>query len=214
MDLRGLLFWRRPPIADAEALADFIDSQSAFLVQKGIYEYSRARSGHYAKVLFAEEEFSRALDRSRWSGFPLGLAMVGEVAEGVLRPHAADPALQLERLTHLVLSIFDSYPTPPPLGLEVWRDSRAELSRRLRSLSLHPPKQVKDIPEPYARTYWDLMPIKKEIRSADFPTTRSYLMVALCNIHDELTKRSDLPLLAADLGGSESIMAAPHGAPH
>jgi hypothetical protein len=39
-------------------------------------------------------------------------------------------------------------------------------------------------------------------------------MVALCNIHDELTKRSDLPLLAADLGGSESVMAGPHGAPH
>ena len=67
--------------------------------------------------------------------------MVGEVVEGVLRPHAADPAHQLERLTHLVLSIFDRYPTPPPLGLEVWRDSRAELARRLRSLSLHPPKR-------------------------------------------------------------------------
>ena len=84
-------------------------------MQKGIYEYSRARAGHYSKVLFSEKEFQDALERSRWSAYPLGLAMVGEVAEGVLRPHAADPAHQLERLTALVLSVFDRYPTPPPL---------------------------------------------------------------------------------------------------
>jgi len=41
----GLLdFFRRPPpIRDVEALADFIDRNAAFVVQKGIYEYSRAR---------------------------------------------------------------------------------------------------------------------------------------------------------------------------
>ena len=50
-------FGRRRPIRDADALSDFIDQQAAFLVQKGIYEYSRARAGHYTKVLFAEKEF-------------------------------------------------------------------------------------------------------------------------------------------------------------
>jgi hypothetical protein len=208
MNWRDMLFRRRPPIADVKVLADFIDRHAAFLVQKGIYEYSRARAGHYAKVLFAEEGFSRALERSRWSVFPLGLAMVGEVVEGALRPHADDPTFQLERLTQLVLSIFDRYPVPPSLSPEVWRDSRAELARRLQLLSLHPPKRVKDIPQPYAEAYWDLMPIKKEIRSADFPTTRSYLMITLCNIHDELVKRLDKPALIASLlsaGNEESV---------
>jgi hypothetical protein len=214
MNWQQLLFWRRPPIADAQALADFIDSHAAFLVQKGIYEYSRARAGHYSKVLFSEEEFARALERSRWSAFPLGLAMVGEVAEGVLRPHAADPARQLELMTHLVLSIFDRYPTPEPLTLEVWRDLRGELARRLRALSLHPPKRVKDVPVPYARIYWDLMPIAKEVRSADFPTTRSYLMIALCNSYDELTNRADLPALAASLNNFETAGAEPQGTTH
>ena len=41
-------------------LADPIDRQSAFLMQKGIYEYARARAGHYAKVLFAEPGFQEA----------------------------------------------------------------------------------------------------------------------------------------------------------
>ena len=85
---RDLFFWRKPPITDLDALADFIDEQAAFLVQKGIYEYSRARAGHYAKVMFSEQQFLDALERSRWAAYPLGLAMVGEVAEGVLRPHA------------------------------------------------------------------------------------------------------------------------------
>ena len=91
-------FRRRPPIRDARALADFIDQQSAFLVQKGIYEYSRARAGHYAKVLFAEPGFQTAVEQSRWRAYPLGLAMVAEVVEGVLRPHAADRHAQLDAL--------------------------------------------------------------------------------------------------------------------
>ena len=75
MKLWERLFRRRPPIGDLDALADFIDAQSAFITQKGIYEYSRARAGHYAKVLFAEEEFALSVERARWQAFPLGLSM-------------------------------------------------------------------------------------------------------------------------------------------
>ena len=80
----GLLdiFRRAPPIRDAEALADFIDRNAAFVAQKGIYEYSRARAGHYAKVSFREPEFQAAAERSRWRAYPLGLAMVAELVEG------------------------------------------------------------------------------------------------------------------------------------
>lgn len=202
MKLREMFFRARPPIRDIRTLADFIDEQSAFLVQKGIYEYSRARAGHYAKVLFSEQEFRDALERSRWSAYPLGLAMVGELVEGVLRPHAAsEPARQLEELSALVLSIFDRYPTPATFDRQAWSDARAELARHLQLIGLHAPKRATDIPEPYAKAYWDLMPIKKEIRSADFPTTRSYLKITLCNIHDELVDRMEVPALSAALRG-------------
>ena len=55
----GLLdFFRgKPPIRDLAAVATFMDENAAFLMQKGLYEYSRARAGHYAKVLFREPEF-------------------------------------------------------------------------------------------------------------------------------------------------------------
>jgi hypothetical protein len=196
MNWRDLLFWRRPPIADLGALADFVDTQSAYLVQKGIHDYARALSGHYAKVLFSEKEFTEALEQSRWSAYPLGLAMVGEMVAGILRPHAgSDQAPQLDKVGALILSVFDRYPAPASVGEQEWREARAELGRRLHMIGLHPPKRVIDIPEPYARKYWDLMPIHKEARSRDFPTTRSYLQVTLCNIHDQLARRADVPAL-------------------
>ncbi len=207
MKLRDMLFRPWPPIRDAGALADFIDAQSAFLAQKGVYEYSRARAGHYAKVLFREQPFVEAVDRSRWQAYPLALAMVGELVEGVLRPHAGDQVQQLDTLRALVLSVFDRYPTPKPLGERAWNDARTELGRRLQLIGLHPPKRAFEIPAPFARVYFDLMPIHKKLRANEFPTLHGYLKVTLCNIHDELTKRIDVAGVTQSLRGTEEAAA-------
>lgn len=195
------IFRRKDPVRDIRELADFIDENSAFLVQKAIYEYSRARAGHYAKVLFAEPEFHAAVEQSRWRSYPLGLAMVGELAEGVLRSHAGgDWRRNFDALVVIVLSVFDRYPVPDPLGEAVWRELRTDLERRLQLIGLHPPKRAIDIPEPYAQLYFDLMPIHEKLRGRDFPTTHNYLKVTLCNMHDELTRRMDAGAVAALLG--------------
>jgi hypothetical protein len=201
------LFRRSPPIADAPALAGFIDAQAAFLAQKGIYEYARARAGHYAKVLFAEQGFVDAVEAARWRAFPLALAMVAELVEGVLRGYAADRVTQLAALHALVLSVFDGYPVPAALGPEAWDRERTELVRRLQLIGMHPPKRSFDIAEPWAKIYFDLMPIHEKLRGRDFPTTRNYLRVTLCNIHDQLTKRMDAAALAGVL---QRPMPEPH----
>ena len=194
------IFGRPPRIREARALADFIDENAAFLVQKGIYEYSRARAGHYAKVLFGEAEFIASADESRWRAYPLGLAMVAEVVEGVLRGHAGeDRHALLDALAALVLSVLDRYPVPAALGEQAWRELRAELAPRLSHFGLHPPKRVMDIPEPWAESYFALMPIHERLRGRDFPTMRNYLKVTLCNIHDELVRRMDAPAVASAL---------------
>ena len=59
-----------------------------------------------------------------------------------------------------------------------------------------------DIPEQWAQTYFDLMPIHEKLRARDFPTTRNYLRVSLCNIHDEFVERLDVPAVMASLGQS------------
>jgi hypothetical protein len=195
------LFRRAPPIANIDGLRTFIDEEGAFLAQKGVYEYSRARAGHYAKVLFKEQAFQDVADRARWQAYPLGLAMVGEMVEGVLRPHANDRAALREALVGLVLSVFDRYPVPAPLGADAWSVARADLTRRLQAVSLHPPKPVKDIPEPFAQAYFALMPIHEKLRGRDYPTMHNYLRVTLINIHDRLVRRADVPALVAALSG-------------
>jgi hypothetical protein len=192
-------FRGRPPIRDAQSLADFIDQHAAFLMQKGIYEYSRARAGHYAKVLFRESGFQTAVEESRWRAYPLGLAMVAELVEGVLRPHCVDRYMQLNALSALVLAVFDRYPVPPSLGEEAWSEARAELARRLQLIGLHAPKRAFEICEPWTDTYFNLMPIYEKLRRADYPTIRNYLRVTLCNIHDEFTKRMDAGALVGML---------------
>ncbi|MBR1148325.1 hypothetical protein [Bradyrhizobium sp. AUGA SZCCT0431] len=197
MKLFEKLFRPRPPIRDRDALADFIDAQSAFIVQKGIYEYSRARAGHYAKVLFAEEGFAQSVERARWKAFPLGLAMVGEMVEGVLAHHAGTQRRAiLDQLTLVVLSVFDRYPVPPSIGEEAWLEARRDLARRLDLVGGHAPKRVMDIPEPLAESYFSMMPIHEKLRGRDFQTTRNYLRVSLCNIHDELIDRLDTVAVA------------------
>src|SRR5690349_10785695 len=84
------LFKRKVPIREPQDLADFIDEQAAFLIQKGIYDYSRARAGPHANKILAEPDFVKAVETSRWRAYPLGLAMIGEMVEGVLRPHAGE----------------------------------------------------------------------------------------------------------------------------
>jgi hypothetical protein len=192
MKLFNRLFRPRPPIRDRDALAEFVDAQSAYIVQKGIYEYSRARAGHYAKVLFAEEGFARSVEHARWRAFPLGLSMVGEMIAGAVRPQAGTQRREiLDQVIVVVLSVFDRYPVPPSIGEAAWLEARRELAHRLDLVGGHAPKRVMDIPDPLAEAYFAMMPIHEKLRGRDFQTTRNYLRVSLCNIYDELIERMD-----------------------
>ena len=196
-------FRRSPPIRDLQALADFIDEQAAFLIQKGLFEYSRARAGHYAKTMIKEPEFQGAVNISRWRAYPLGLAMVGEMTEGVLRPltgrERTGTRSAYDAYVDLVLSVFDRYATPKEMGEQNWGDARSELALLLEQISLHPPKRVIDIPVPYAKRYFGLMPIHKNLLTNDEPTTLSFLKLNLVNIREELVKRMDAMVIAAQL---------------
>jgi hypothetical protein len=197
------IFRRRPPVRGLGELADFIDAQAAFLTQKGIFEYSRARAGHYAKVLFAEVGFQHAVEQSRWRAFPLGLAMVAEIVEGILRRHAGDDRRAvLDALSDLVLSIFGRYPIPAQLAKDEWLEARRELARRLDLIGIHAVKFAKDVPEPFAESYFALMPIHEKLRAHEYQTIRNYMRVTTCNIHAEFERRADIVALVEGLRSS------------
>lgn len=194
------IFRRAPAIREASALADFIDDNAAFLIQKGMYEYSRARAGHYAKVLMREPEFLAAIEKARWQGYPLGLAMVAEMVEKVVHPLIVDDRRAgVDALARLVLSVFDRYPVPQPFSPAAWEDERRELVHRLDLIGLHAPKLVKDMPVPFAKLYFDMMPIHEKLRAPDFLAISNYLRVSLINIHDDLIGRLDAPAAVQSL---------------
>ncbi|MGC1092132.1 MAG: hypothetical protein WA905_05305, partial [Pseudolabrys sp.] len=138
------------------------------------------------------------VEQSRWRAYPLGLAMVAEVVDGVV--NSGVDRQKSDTLVKIVLSVFDRYPIPDSLGAPTWRKLRTDLERRLQLITLHPPKRVIDIPEPFAKLYFDLMPIHEKLRGRDYPTTHNYLKVTLCNIHEELTKRMDTNAVAVLFG--------------
>ena len=199
MDFLGF-FRRRPPIREIAELTTFIDEQSAYLIQRYIYDYTHARSGPFSQRLLAQPEFMQSVELSRWSAYPLGLAMIGEMVDGVLRPHAGDDRrATLDPLRALILGIYDRYDIPPQLGADAWQAARDELARKLDQIGTHPPKLVSDIPEPYAERYFNMMPFSKDLLTNDVPTTLRYLQLTLINIRDELRKRMDAADMAAKL---------------
>lgn len=201
MNILAKLFGRSPPIRNTSDLAIFIDENAAFVAQKGIYEYARARAGHYSKVLFTEEGFKRAVEVSRWQAYPLGLAMVGEVASVVLQETTPlDRVAVVRDVSQMTLACFDGWDVPTALDEPTWRELRKGLSQRLDRIGLHPPKRAMDIPDSIADAYFAVIPIHESLRGPDFPTLKNYLKVTLCNVHHELTKRIDAAAITAELG--------------
>ena len=193
-------FRRKPPIRDPQALAVFIDEQAAFLVQKGIFDYTRARTGHFAKVMLKDKGFQSALNRSRWRAYPLGLAMIGETTEAVLAPQSGgDRRSVLDPLIALILSIYDGYPKPEELTAEEWSEGRAELALHLERLTTHPPKRIIDIPQPFAERYFAMMPFDKAFLTPDAPTARGFMQLRLVTVHEQLEQRMDAADMARQL---------------
>lgn len=203
MGLLDFLLRRKPRLDTPQQLADFIDEQAAFLVQKGIYDYSRARTGHYSKVMLADAGFQTALNRARWRAFPLGLAMISETVEALLAARGrGDRRSALDPLITLVLSVYDRYPRPAELTDEEWAAGRADLALHLERLSTHPPKRVIDIPVPFAERYFAMMPFDKPFLTADAPTARGFMQLQLIKVQEELMNRMDADAMLKQLSGT------------
>jgi len=200
------MFRREPPVASRAELADFLDRQAAFLAQKGMFEYSRARAGPYGNALFDDKGFLAELEKSRWLAFPVTLAMVAEAAEGVLRPAAGERRDALLRgVTAAALAVFDRYPSPM-VDAEVWAEKRRELEHDLTLIGLHGVKRVMDVPLRFVDRYVAAMPIHEKLRAKDAPTIHNYLKANLCNVHEVFARRADVPALVEVLTAPSRCM--------
>jgi hypothetical protein len=192
-------FGRKPSIDTREKLIDFLDTRSAFLIQKNIFDYARARAGPYFSSMIAEDAFRHAVEVSRWTSYPVGLAALAEIVRGVLFEVGERKALS-DAISSAAVAAFDKYPVPEVLGEETWKQARETLLLRLQQIDMHPPKFAKDVILPYAKEIYDVQPIHEELRKRDFEMIQAQLRINLVNMHIEFEKRTDKPALLADLG--------------
>jgi len=199
--LEKLTSWFRiEPVDSLQALEDFVDSRSAFLAQKCIYEYSRARSGINFQKLFKEQEFQDAILRSTWTCYPITCAFVCEMIEGQLRPFAdSDTVPIVGGLNALALRVFDRHPLPPGAPPTFWNDAIASVEQHLAKAQLHAPKPVRDIPMERVREIYDNLPIHPNLTGHDYELIQNNIRTNFVQIYVEFEKSADCRRLAADL---------------
>jgi hypothetical protein len=192
-------FRKRPKAASRAALIDWLDSRAAHLTQKAIHDYSRARAGLSWQQIYSEPMFIAALDVARWRAFPIGLAVVGEMAEGTLRPVAPQPAALTAAVAGCALEAFDRHPVFAAIGADDWAVMRKELRHAIIAAGLHPPKPVKDIAVPVGERMFELMPMHPTIKQQDSLIVKNQLRTGLISLHEEFAASFDLSALAAAL---------------
>lgn len=167
----GLLDFLRPKpsISDLSALSDFLDSRAAFLVQKCLYEYTRARSGILSSKLFKEAAFKEAMEAARWGNYPVCLQHVTIMVEHTLRAGAGNEAGAMrEGLIVGVAAVCHRYPVPKGFDAGFWRAADHRVAQRVRLAGLAAPHPIKDLPQETASEFMEKVPIHADLRQFDF----------------------------------------------
>ena len=76
---------RRPPVASLDELAEFLAAQTAYVAQRTVLEYCRARTGLNWDKLFREQAFIDSLEVCRWEAYAEVLAEVADLDLILLR---------------------------------------------------------------------------------------------------------------------------------
>jgi hypothetical protein len=179
-------------IASRETLRAFLESRSAYLVQKSISEYVQARANMLFSTLMAEKAFVEAYEHARWRSYPPAFSMVTEMAEGFLREEMfSAPGALDQALCHLARDIFAGFPIPAGEANHFWQDAANQLELDLAQASLGAPKPVRNIPYVRAREIFDTLPVHKQIRRHDFDMFQNTLRFHLTEIRAEFEDRAD-----------------------
>jgi len=208
----GLLDLFRKPAAIESLIdmEDFLDTRSAFMVQKCVFEYSRARAGILWQKLFSEEGFKAAVSRSTWRNYPLCLENIAVMVEQVLRPNAGDRQAELRAgIKAATTNVTDRYPVPEGFKAQFWADARDRIAARIERAGLAAPHPVKDLPKETIREFFDDLPVHESLRGHDFILVQNNLRSNLCQMHDEFVGRADLPALTRSVIAGPSPVAVP-----
>ncbi len=203
--LRRLLIGRRaPPVTGAADLAELLAEQTAYVTQRTVIEYCRARSGLNWDKLFGEPLFVERLEICRWDGYAVVLA---EIAELVLirlrRAGTADPEGYLPGLARAARAALLRHPVPAHRAS--WSDAGDAVERHLARALLAAPRPVHLVGFQSADALFELLPIHAGLRRPDQEMFQNSLRFAICGVFEEITRRVDVAALEAALVAAEGV---------
>jgi hypothetical protein len=201
MSLRRLLTRnRQPPVASLDELADFLAAQTAYVSQRTVLEYCRARTGLNWDKLYREQAFVDSLEVCRWEAYAEVLAEVTELALIVLRRQSpVEPQLYLTGLASAAHAALLRHPVPG--HRTSWDAASAAIEQHLAQALLAAPRAVHLAGFGAADVIFAHLPIHPDLRREDREMFRNSVRFALCRVFDEMTRRLDVPALAQALRG-------------
>jgi hypothetical protein len=200
MSLRRLLTRKsRPPVATLDELADFLAAQTAYVAQRTVLEYCRARTGVNWEKLIREQAFADGLEVCRWEAYAEVLAEVAELALILLRRQSpAEPQAYLPGLLAAVDAALRRHPVPG--HRTSWDDASAAVAQHLAESLLAAPRAVHLAGFGAADAVFAHLPIHPDLRREDREMFRNSMRFALCRVFDEMKRRLDVPALVQAFG--------------
>ena len=197
--LRRLLGSRRwAPVTTGQELADFVAAQTAYVAQRSVIEYCRARTGLNWEKLALERQFLDRLEVCRWEAYAIVLAEVAELALIRLRrDRAADPQAYLPGLIAAAHAALVRHPVPGHRS--TWTDAAEAIERHLARAVLAAPRPVHLLGLQSADAIFDLLPIHADLRPQDREMFQNSVRFAICGAFDAMSRCFDVPALEAAL---------------
>ena len=203
------------PVTTGAELADFVAAQTAYVAQRSVIEYCRARTGFNWEKLSLEQTFLDRLEVCRWEAYAIVLAEVAELALIRLRRGGvADPEGYLPGLVAAAQAALLRHPVPS--HRTDWGDAAEAIERHLARAILAAPRPVHLVGIRSADAIFDLLPIHADLRPQDREMFRNSVRFAICGAFDAMSRCMEVPALEAALlahGGEQRPAPTPeHGA--
>lgn len=207
--LRRLFTRRRPPpVASAGELADFLAAQSAYVSQRTVLEYCRARTGFNWDKIFKEQAFIDSLEVCRWEAY---VALLAEIAELVLirlrTQVGAEAKACLPGLEEAARSALLRHPVPA--HRTSWGEACADVERHLARALLAEPRAVHLVGFDAADAIFELLPIHRDLRPEDRRMFQNSVRFGLCRVFGAIRERLDVPALDVALRQNEPEAGEP-----
>lgn len=191
------------PVATPAALRTFVEERAALIAQKCAIDYVRGKTGLASYALFTEKPFLDALDVCRWETYAVVLGDLLIVAEGHLRPHAADRSRLCDALIGLHSAALAALPMPAHRA-GGWSDVTESLSSRLRKASLAEPRNAVDIADHSAKRLFETLPIHSSYRELDEEPVYGSVRFRMVAVSQEMQRRFASAELTAGLLGPQN----------